>query len=710
MIPRIAGAISALALLAAHPALAQRTPAYQDGTVSAGDALKAITQGRYGKTGGLSGDANGLGLNPHSTTDNNGLGECFNNVKTGLPHNALCLGHNPDGNGLITLDSYGGLEAKELKFRINGTEYTFPSEVAVVGSDVAVANNAALKVLQGSLGKRAVRLGFTTAGDGGKAEYNWSASNCSAADDGAQVQPTGITGCWVADFSGVVPSPKVWGAIGDGATNDTTKVQAAITAMYDGRLYVGDGRYCIGSPGLRAVRPIHISGANPHNQYAPTARKYGLIACATNLNILTFAKDGSDASNGSTVTDLFIDAGAAGANASGSALRNEDTSWIEMDRLRIVKACIGLDERSSNSNRLANSLITSEGASLASGCGGVRVGQDTTDGNTVDFRFVDNTVDVRADYSVLIKDAGGMFMRGNDLLFAVNGTIIRPGSGQHVKWLYADNSALSDSTCSDGLIVDTSAADAQVTGLSFVQTWTASAGNNPGGSCLGAGAVIRNTGGGNVDGVHFNGHRSYSNGAEGVVVKEDVKNVTFDNGMVCANSAAKINVPATTYDGFSIDTNASGVAVRNNRIGADCIEAGAFEGLQGTGIFLHGGNEDITITGNDLRDNASAGLGGTAPTGESVIAINAGADNVIIDIAGAATITAPLQPLIAITGSGATITTVNGMWDGREVKLYMVDGGNDFATGGNVCNAKSFSQFETATLTRIPGASCSSVK
>jgi hypothetical protein len=50
-----------------------------------------------------------------------------------------------------------------------------------------VASNAALKTTAGAAGRRVYRSGFTTAGDGGGAPYDWSTSNCVAADDGAQV-------------------------------------------------------------------------------------------------------------------------------------------------------------------------------------------------------------------------------------------------------------------------------------------------------------------------------------------------------------------------------------------------------------------------------------------------------------------------------------------------------------------------------------------
>lgn len=76
-----------------------------------------------------------------------------------------------------------------------------------------VATNAALKTIALPY-SRIRRDGFAIAGDGGAMDYTWSGSNCTAADDGAQVQPAGRTGCWLADFSAPSADVRVWGAKG----------------------------------------------------------------------------------------------------------------------------------------------------------------------------------------------------------------------------------------------------------------------------------------------------------------------------------------------------------------------------------------------------------------------------------------------------------------------------------------------------------------
>lgn len=105
---------------------AQGSAAHQSGTVVPGHLAKLLTNGRVGDAGGIAGDANGVGLEPFAVNDKLGLGVCSNSAATTGPHNQLCLGHDSSSNGLMTLDSYGGLPGKALKIRINGTLYDFP--------------------------------------------------------------------------------------------------------------------------------------------------------------------------------------------------------------------------------------------------------------------------------------------------------------------------------------------------------------------------------------------------------------------------------------------------------------------------------------------------------------------------------------------------------------------------------------------------------
>ena len=94
-----------------------------------------------------------------------------------------------------------------------------------------VASNSALKALTAGVVPTVYRAGFTTAGDGGAMTYNWSSTACSISggDNGSQVAPNSGTGCWLASLGAEI-DVRVFGAVCNGSTNDSTAFQNALNA------------------------------------------------------------------------------------------------------------------------------------------------------------------------------------------------------------------------------------------------------------------------------------------------------------------------------------------------------------------------------------------------------------------------------------------------------------------------------------------------
>jgi hypothetical protein len=140
-----------------------------------------------------------------------------------------------------------------------------------------VAGNAELKGVGGSDHPAGVtRLGFTAPGDGGAATYFWSPANCASADDGAQVQPTGITGCWQADFSFFKPNVKQWGAKGDGTTDDANAINTALSSANS--LSLGEMNF----PATSAFYGI----CSAHINYAPSKAFHVRAPKGTRIQVL----------------------------------------------------------------------------------------------------------------------------------------------------------------------------------------------------------------------------------------------------------------------------------------------------------------------------------------------------------------------------------------------------------------------------------------
>jgi hypothetical protein len=222
--------LAALALCVPWPAVAQNA-IMQEGTVLQNSPMMFRGNNSARQGAPVGGAPSGQTV---TTGDSVVGGRCDYSAPLDSPDGYywLCLSAK-DG----TISAGGTKPPHGLKLEIDGTVHELPIDVTFTGTDLSVANNSLLKDLHGQPGQHVRRLGYTVQGDGGSANYNWATANCTAPDDGAQVQP-GVTGCWVADFAGVQPTPMLWGARGDGTTNDTAAVQAAIDALAGKTLYL----------------------------------------------------------------------------------------------------------------------------------------------------------------------------------------------------------------------------------------------------------------------------------------------------------------------------------------------------------------------------------------------------------------------------------------------------------------------------------------
>jgi len=121
----------------------------------------------------------------------------------------------------------------------------------ITGGVIGVPNLTALEALPGSSVYTSVyRAGYATPGDGGAAVYGYSSKACTLGagkgDNGSQVPASG-GGCWLANFAGMQPTPLIWGAAGDGSTDDSKIFATATTAMAGGTLYTGPYSYYFGT-------------------------------------------------------------------------------------------------------------------------------------------------------------------------------------------------------------------------------------------------------------------------------------------------------------------------------------------------------------------------------------------------------------------------------------------------------------------------------
>lgn len=528
-----------------------------------------------------------------------------------------------------------------------------------------VASHTALQAMSGAAGGRMKRLGYTVPGDGGVADYDWSETNCSNADGGAQVQPS-MTGCWIADFSGRMPIPEIWGAKGDGIADDAVAVKAglAYVAVRGGKLYGRPGsKYGIGST-ITIGKDTEFAGVNWDRSQIVLLD--GSVSPAVKLE------------GQAVLRDWYVDATPqnSGIVIQMGSTGNDYRSLVS--RVMTNKGCIALDVNGI-SHTVKDSVF--ELMSATAGCGGMRVGHDTQLG-TVELRVVDTlikcdyTLPTRADFGMLLEDVEGSYFSNNDVIGCIRGTIIKPGADQRVDLNFFSNTVLGDTSQEENLLIDAGAATSFVRSNMFVNTWT-SGGTSPGGT----GIRIKNTGAGLVSGLNFIGHRALQNYNNGVEVAKPaaggtISEVTFDNLRVC-----NTQLGTDVLIGDDLD-----ITIRNSRLGKACdgYAAGSTTGLVfGLGL---GTNVQLIATGNDFTYGGAefwSPISGV-PARNSVVANNSIDALPGATYASASTVTLNQTfPRIHLTGTAA-VNTITPAWNGQSLCIISDSGVVNFGTTGNI--------------------------
>ena len=534
-----------------------------------------------------------------------------------------------------------------------------------------VPTNAALMTTALTYAFQIQRTGFYAEGDSPAIVYTAN-STCpypgTQPDNGACVA-TSDGKYWVAILPDYAP-PTIWGAHGDGARNDTLAVQAAFNAWTGRTIDLSGHIYAVGP--LVCNNVISVAGSQG-NQTASYGIFSGLRPTAINQTTLTI----NSGCAGSIFQKFGVNFGAQGANTSGGAISMPSAvPNVTFEDISVNAPCIGAD-LNGNTIKWSRGQITQV---AGAGCVGMRIGFATTLGATIPI-VSDVTLQCNqsnpGDASLEIFDAGGPSIDNIDALYCGHGTWIKPGVNQYVQWGFLRHAALGDTTVNGPVVIDTTAASAVVKGLNFVDTWAAaytSTSTDPG-------VGIYNNGGGVVDGIHFNAHRTLSVPANGMTVGSGVGAVTFDAGEVCG--ANQLN---STYVGIELASGVSNFALRNSTDGAVCDQS---SGHPVYNVKFDGSNSGIIMTGNNLYGWTTGAVSGEPVANSSqpnIIHGNAGVDDQPLTLASAATIDPGVYPMVDVTGT-ATVAAIGACWTGNMITLRTASAVPFSNSGGNISNS-----------------------
>ena len=607
-----------------------------------------------------------------------------------------------------------------------------------------VPTNAALKALSPVTGATVRRLGFYVAGDGGAADYTLSSSPCSLnsglGDNGAQVQAQG-GGCWNISAASESLSPLIWGAVGDGTTNDTAAVQAAIDGasctlgvplIFDARhLYNITSSLTMNCPGS-LVGPYRygIWAVNQPTGSGPETCTWGLVTKNTGITMINAA-----AVTG-TIRGLCIDmTGNQNTNpSSGAAIQikpptiatyssgwhvEQSTILNPYDGITIPgngggAQCCGIGTSADGDAILRNTIVSPADAAIAIGKNSAAAaGGPGTVGITVtDNDIVCKTTTSRANaYGVVIYE-GAIWYDGteNGPEGCHIGTAVIPGRvGGHSQSveLNADGVFGDQSGAYNLLIQPTTGGQVNVVTIGGKGPWANSTTNVPN-------VLIDGTHAATMQQIIINGlFAGGGNGNTGPVV--DIEggangpyNVLINNSIICQQGVAGSGAIALKLNAGAGSTGRW--VVSGNSLGTGCI-GGVGTNVTGVSLTINPdstSNGSITIANNDIS-NATTPISYTPNSGgrdKVIINNNLGVDTIAANLTAAATVSlSNATPNYFVRGS-TTINTINGAWQGRRVRFVAAAAGTlNLGTSGNIC-AGAISGGNTVDLAWMPGGAC----
>lgn len=382
--------------------------------------------------------------------------------------------------------------------------------------------------------------------------------------------------------------------------------------------------------------------------------------------------------NGDIISDLYINAAAAGTNTSGTTIEMGNSSPVALfgniiiNNIIIAGPCIGVD-LNGNQVQLVNSFIT--GFSGA-GCGGARIGNLTTNAGTIAAAVINTTIASNktnpGDFALQFLDSGGGYVLNGNFLYAKVGTELTPGANQYVEWNVFGHTALGDTVQTYALYVNPTASTGHVLGNRFDSDWVAS---NISGDLVN----ISNTNSGTVTDLDFANLYAVNTHGNAFTMGSGVTHVAIGGASkLCGYGTSGINLQAgaTTFNlvGSTVTPTCMGV----NNGGSYAMNFG-------------GSNNQLVVTGNDFSGNLTLTPinGYIDGTNTIIMSSNISIDNNspnlgnsafssgALDLTSGGTISQEFPTFYYNGSSGITVSNfVHPGWQGRTFRIINISGGN----------------------------------
>ena len=371
--------------------------------------------------------------------------------------------------------------------------------------------------------------------------------------------------------SGTAFTPQMYGAKGDGVTDDTFALQAAINAAQAAHrsLYVvGTSAFYLVSAPLTITSALNIYGdftTTIIKTSSPTADLFQLTSWNVAIHDMVF---------GATVTRTagsYIDIPLAIANVKIS--RCEFNGHAVGITLGVTGSSVSVVVDISECK--FNEAISTTGIGIV-----VLGGLDLTMRHII----MNSGATPPPLAGIQLKHCGDLVMHDVGIINHVNDLLINPGDGQAVESLYATDCFFDTSTGYGVLVIPSGTGRVQRS--RFIGCWFSSHGVDGVRTTSSGGAAI-------IKGLEFVGCHAYDNAGSAF-------NFTYGGGFSLIGCQAASNPGA----GVACAPGISDVTVTGCRLGP----GGGF-GPNGYGVFVdNGAGDHIIITNNHLQGNTTAGL------------------------------------------------------------------------------------------------------
>jgi hypothetical protein len=529
------------------------------------------------------------------------------------------------------------------------------------------------------------------------------------------LQFDGTTFRVVVDIHGSQVTPMDWGCVGDGVTDDTACVQAAIngaatagvTLTFDGQhLYKTSSTVTMSTPG-------RIEGQYRYGEWVanqPTGPGGGVIGCTSGILNTSNGNVLSVTAVSATVRYLCIQASTSNSTqaTAGAAMAFQPPSLVtyqagvDVEFNTIIRPYDGI-----TINGIAKSVGCCGQGSAADGATfsnntiinpadiGISVGKNTAAGVSVGLTMVDNTIICGSNgtirgVGVALYDGGINYDGTQNGPFGCNiGFEIIPGTisgvGQNAQ-LYA-RGVLGDSSITYGFLLRPQTSLGAVEFSEINEGWVGAANTT-----TSVPVLISNINGGIIQGVKFVGGFYHSSTNQSVPV------IDIEGNSSGTGSLRNIGIIGTEIDCWGggvcsaplLKINGTGpgqpaaIVISGNHIGNN-HQAGTSFGT--TGLAITGGVPGyISITGNDFSDfgNPNTPIAFTSNnTDYRILASgNAGIDDLCNDVvASAATVAIPNMDSCFHLSGTTTVTAIGNLYTAKSATI-IADSGLTLSTGG----------------------------